>query len=431
MKVLHNIAISNTSINTCFLENIFKMNLESGIEAQDCIYVISTSKFQATVVMTLRNFSKVCKIPNIIFKSPSFSFSNATWTVQVCPNSLKTHDAEGKVLLYVSRMSSSVPVHKLSLTIGFRDKFHEIVGERKVELKFQDATPLGVRTTLELEDVIGSNIMDILVNDNLAVYCNIKDAHTDEEALDDIQDGEHMSYCLDALCRDYENLYITGDYSDVTLRSSKEEISAHRAILGARSEVFSDIFKQNNPCTHVIDDVDSETLRNLLFYIYTGKVKELSSDSVSRLFAAAEKFAIEELKVMCKRYMKKNLSVANVCDVITLSEKYNLEDLSLLAKRFLHKHAAEVVESKEWSYFEVECPDLALTLLRSFVREHKTGEENKPAASSENSDATRPPPRNSKDSNAVTSSTSFRRICIFLTYLIFVYLFCYFASFCI
>ena len=66
----------------------------------------------------------------------------------------------------------------------------------------------------------------------------------------------------------------------------------------------------------VIRDCDPSTIEDVLFYLYTGKLKRLSHANVSALHEAAEKFEIQALKEECVRFKREGLSVDYVSDFL-------------------------------------------------------------------------------------------------------------------
>eukprot|EP01122_Echinamoeba_exundans_P002318 TRINITY_DN12265_c0_g1_i1.p1 TRINITY_DN12265_c0_g1~~TRINITY_DN12265_c0_g1_i1.p1 ORF type:complete len:578 (-),score=103.86 TRINITY_DN12265_c0_g1_i1:72-1805(-) len=89
--------------------------------------------------------------------------------------------------------------------------------------------------------------------------------------------------------------------SDITFYVGPEKtpIKAHKAILVARSEYFRNMF-----CNSLIEsksgivekpNIDAETFRDILYYMYTGRVK-VNTTFTARLLAAADEMQLEELK---------------------------------------------------------------------------------------------------------------------------------------
>lgn len=106
---------------------------------------------------------------------------------------------------------------------------------------------------------------------------------------------------------DLENLFQTKEHCDIMVSDGKSKISAHKAILCARSPVFNIMFQQdmleNKNNEVVIDDIDFETLHDFLSFLYSGKVEKLSFNSAMSLYYAADKYEVQDLRVLCSEFL--------------------------------------------------------------------------------------------------------------------------------
>ena len=60
-----------------------------------------------------------------------------------------------------------------------------------------------------------------------------------------------------------------------------------------------------------IEDMDFSTVRDMVKFIYSGKVKDLAGKS-DLLLAAADKYNIKDLKSICSKHLAANLSTDQV-----------------------------------------------------------------------------------------------------------------------
>ncbi|GIY19768.1 speckle-type POZ protein-like A [Caerostris extrusa] len=120
---------------------------------------------------------------------------------------------------------------------------------------------------------------------------------------------------------------------DVKLRTGAETFPAHWFILSARSPVFramlqSDVNEKAQDCID-IEDVDAETVRRMLLYMYTDACEDLQWESASKLYAAADKYQILSLKEECSSFLMSNLDTANACDALMIADLHKDEHLKL------------------------------------------------------------------------------------------------------
>ncbi|GBL99082.1 Speckle-type POZ protein-like B [Araneus ventricosus] len=151
------------------------------------------------------------------------------------------------------------------------------------------------------------------------------------------------------------SLYKSGVLCDTKLRTNTQTFSAHKLILSARSPVFRATFthdmKENmNGCVD-IEDLDSDTVRRMLEFMYTDSLEDLEWENAKNLYFAADKYQILSLRQKCSNFMKNNINPCNCSDVLLLSELHNDPDLKRIAQEYILKHDKDIFASEEWSYF--------------------------------------------------------------------------------
>lgn len=120
---------------------------------------------------------------------------------------------------------------------------------------------------------------------------------------------------------------------------SGHDLSVCDFVSSARSPVFSAMFehemeerKQNRVD---ITDVDHEVLREMLRFIYTGKAANLEK-MADDLLAAADKYALERLKVMCEEALCTSLAIENAADILILADLHSADQLKAQAIDFIN-----------------------------------------------------------------------------------------------
>ena len=94
------------------------------------------------------------------------------------------------------------------------------------------------------------------------------------------------------LAENMSTLLEQGQFSDMILKIQETSIPVHKAILAARSPVFAAMFghdlEENKKGIVAITDLDIDVLKEMLKFIYTGKVTQLET-MADTLLAAADK----------------------------------------------------------------------------------------------------------------------------------------------
>ncbi|GBN58921.1 Speckle-type POZ protein B [Araneus ventricosus] len=174
------------------------------------------------------------------------------------------------------------------------------------------------------------------------------------------------------LTDDIKSLYGVEFLCDLELRTSTSSFSAHKIILCARSPVFTKMFatdfRENKSKCVEITDMDSDTLRRLLLYIYTDTLEDLDIKTACRLYEAADKYWILSLKDRCSAFLKENLDTSNACEVLAVADMHNDEDFKLAVQEYILEHEC-VFRSEKWKYLISINPKLTSeTMFRKFNR---------------------------------------------------------------
>ncbi|GIY10844.1 speckle-type POZ protein [Caerostris darwini] len=192
------------------------------------------------------------------------------------------------------------------------------------------------------------------------VYNNQPDAQVN---LPEVPESPSSS----TLAGDLRCLFDNHDLCDGTIHVENTSIPIHKVILGARSPVFKAMFthemKENMGKSIDIPDLDAETVRLMLKFIYADIVEDLQTESAASLYFAADKYELLPLKNQCSTFLKANLSLSNVLDVLVLADRHHDSDLKNLAKGYILKHEDDLILSDQWKNFRMVHKDLALDMM--------------------------------------------------------------------
>lgn len=115
-----------------------------------------------------------------------------------------------------------------------------------------------------------------------------------------------------------------------------------------------------------IDDIDSDVMQELLRFIYTGVSLNLDR-MADDLLAAADKYQLERLKVMCEQSLCAGLTVENSCETLILADMHTAGQLKAQAIDFINAHAADVMESAGWKTLVGSYPSLLAEAFRALA----------------------------------------------------------------
>ncbi|GFQ94979.1 TD and POZ domain-containing protein 3 [Trichonephila clavata] len=172
----------------------------------------------------------------------------------------------------------------------------------------------------------------------------------------------------DSLNRAMKCLLEEGSFYDSHLQVGDVTFPVHKAILSARSPVFKAMFSQDmaeKNCAMVdIEDLDDDTVRQMLLYLYTDAINNFQRKNVERLYFAADKYEILCLKEKCASVLIANMEPSNVCQLLLMADLHQDKVLKSAAHDFIYKNDIQVLNLEEWTNFEENNPRLTSEALR-------------------------------------------------------------------
>lgn len=157
-------------------------------------------------------------------------------------------------------------------------------------------------------------------------------------------------------------MMLNGEHSDMIIKV-KEDFQLHKNILAARNPFFHAMFKNDmkEKITSVvsIDDCEPKIFHSFIYFVYTGKVDQLSLENVCDLYEVADKYQEDQLKEECLQFMINMMSTDSLCDFIVLALKYNEKKLLQNATEFFCSKAKEIIRGVKWQTFMTEYPTQA------------------------------------------------------------------------
>ncbi|XP_035219558.1 TD and POZ domain-containing protein 1-like [Stegodyphus dumicola] len=172
----------------------------------------------------------------------------------------------------------------------------------------------------------------------------------------------HVQESLNQLCNDFKSLYMSKNLADTIISVEGAEIRAHKAVLAARSEYFR-IWESTGNSKLVIHGIKSAVMEAVLYYIYTGQMREMRLEIALDMLTASRKFRIPHLELMIIEFLQDNIDADNVTDILLWSEELNLKDLKQTALKFVSSNYSEVVKSDKWNVMLRLNPHIAREIL--------------------------------------------------------------------
>ncbi|XP_071680403.1 BTB/POZ and MATH domain-containing protein 1-like [Lolium perenne] len=166
--------------------------------------------------------------------------------------------------------------------------------------------------------------------------------------------------------------------ADVTFVVSGESFAAHKAILAGRSpvlmaEFFGDMKETRSPCVE-IKNMEATAFKAMLHFIYTDTLPVLADNlsetlvvMAQHLLAAADRYGLDKLKLICERKLAGGISVSTAATTLALAEQHNCSLLKAKCLEFIVRTAATldaVMATEGYRHLEASCPLVLRELLK-------------------------------------------------------------------
>ncbi|KOC71172.1 BTB/POZ domain-containing protein 9 [Habropoda laboriosa] len=147
-------------------------------------------------------------------------------------------------------------------------------------------------------------------------------------------------------------LYLSDDYSDVTLIVGGQRFNSHKIILAARSQYFRALLfgglKESTQREIELKDANLVGFKGLLEYIYTGRMSLTNQreEVVLDILGLAHLYGFSELEASISDYLKEILDIKNVC--LIFDAALRLEFLTRVCHEHLDEHACNMIKHESF-----------------------------------------------------------------------------------
>ncbi|KAK8954466.1 BTB/POZ and MATH domain-containing protein 1 [Platanthera zijinensis] len=322
--------------------------------------------------------------------SDMFLVGGYSWAIYFYPDGKSPEDGASYVSLFIALASEGTDVRAL-FELALLDqsgkeqhKVHSHFG-RNLEagpytLKYRGSMwgykRFFKRTALEESDY--------LKDDCLSVRCSVGvvKSHTEGPKVYNI----HIP--LSNINEHFGQLFEKGECTDIKFDVNGEVFAAHKLVLAARSPVFMAQFygpmkDKEKECIKV-DEMEAPVLKALLHFIYWDALPDIedltglntkcaSTLMAQHLLAAADRYALERLRLLCEVKLCEDVAINTVATTLALAEQHQCAQLKSVCLKFvaLPENLRAVMQSEGFEYLKTSCPSVLTELLEYVAR---TGE---------------------------------------------------------
>ncbi|XP_047093905.1 BTB/POZ and MATH domain-containing protein 2-like [Lolium rigidum] len=208
-----------------------------------------------------------------------------------------------------------------------------------------------------------------LRDDNLVIECDItvlKESMVTAATFD-------ISVPPSDLAEYFKELLEKEEEADVVFKVKDEVFPAHKIVIAARSPVFkAELFGPMSDMTRrniTIEDMQPAVFKALLYFIYTDSLPSMENlegddgkEMGKHLLVAADRYAMERMKVMCESNLCKSLDVENVTGALALADRHHCSELKNACLEFIASpdRMDDVMASQGYAHLKRSCPAVVI-----------------------------------------------------------------------
>lgn len=319
--------------------------------------------------------------PGKYISSDTFSIGGYDWAVYFYPDGKNPEDSSAWVSVFIALASEGADVRAL-FEVALLDQSGK--GKHKVHSHFDRALESGPYTLKYRGSMWGYKrfyrrasleTSDFLKDDCLSIHCTVGVVRTRVEGpklygvhVPPSDMGQSLKHLLDAQLG-----------CDIVFQVGMESFKAHKLVLAARSPVFRAQFfgLVGNPNTNnlELEDVEPSIFKALLHFIYSDELPDFheiidpttasSAIMMQHLLAAADRFGLDRLKLLCEAKLCEEVSADTVATTLSLAEQHHCAQLKFICLKFAATHLGVVMQSEGFRHLEQSCPSLLSELLET------------------------------------------------------------------
>ena len=295
------------------------------------------------------------------------------WVMRINPNG-EEKDHEGYVSLFLYKEGNCrIPV-EAEITFSIIGKDGIKMRSRRCKYTFEKNVPRDNRgfCMLVSHDDLRHPHMNFLPNDTLTILCEISILGNNIVTSGTNGSAARVMDPMLRLQSDILSLFEQSKKTDCTIVCEGKEFRCHKNILASRSSVFDAIFtrdmEEDNDSKVDIVDLDSDTVYNMIVYIYSGEVTEIEDKAIN-LLPAADKYDLKDLKTMCESVLCDTVTHDNVLDILVLANIHGANTLRDMALKFIVNNGKAIVCQEGWRDKLKAYPEIMADMFEAVAQE--------------------------------------------------------------
>jgi speckle-type POZ protein len=302
--------------------------------------------------------------------SPKFWVGGQEWVVNYFPRGNKMSSG-GKYASFFLELKTEPANVTARFGFGLLNK-HGIVSYNLVNELVHTFTSCG--SDWGYSDFLERDILETYVKDGYIVL-HVSVSVKDESCTGACPNSSPIAFPRECL----QKLREEKKHTDVSFNVHGKVFDAHRLILAVHSpvfeaELFGSMAESNLDCI-TIEEMVPSVFKAMLDFMYNGSISinggnadnnqlSPSMDFLQKLLAAADRYVIEKLRVVCEHKLIKGISLDNVLSFLEFAANHNCSELKKGCLRFIadKNNLVSLLLTEGYINLMQNCPSLLIEL---------------------------------------------------------------------
>ncbi|KAI6185698.1 hypothetical protein M3Y98_00051900 [Aphelenchoides besseyi] len=162
---------------------------------------------------------------------------------------------------------------------------------------------------------------------------------------------------------------------DFIVKVENTEFKVFKYFLTLNSEVFKRMiegnFSESKESAVEIKDFSAEPIKHLLRFCYCGKLEVKDEELLVKVYEAADKYQIHQLKLICSKKLGELMKASTVIERLMWAEKYKDDTLMKTLVDQAVKNIEFISENSDLQVLFLTLPEIALKLFLALAHVHR------------------------------------------------------------
>lgn len=167
-----------------------------------------------------------------------------------------------------------------------------------------------------------------------AKYTNLERKYSNITA----ENGDCTDSFASNLLRTITKLYNSETYSDIKIKLKDRTINAHKLVLCARSELWTEIISSNNKNELDWSEIDTDVAEKILQWLYTNDIQLINDELTLKIIRKAHEFKLTSLVERCETILVNHVDVQNCVKFYSVAEEISAINLREYCSGLISAH---------------------------------------------------------------------------------------------